>query len=227
MAGTSPAMTGYQVSMTQHRRIDGKLVIATHNPGKLAEMRELLAPYGIEAVSAGELGLGEPEETGADFRANARIKAVAAARSAKIPAFADDSGLVVDALDGAPGIHSARWAGKPADFSAAMTRIERLLQERGATTPEKRRAHFVSALCVAWPDDHLEEVEARVDGTLVWPPRGTAGFGYDPTFLPDGHARTFGEMTSIEKHGLPPVGLGLSHRARAFVKLAEIVLARR
>ncbi|MGN6412161.1 MAG: RdgB/HAM1 family non-canonical purine NTP pyrophosphatase [Nitrobacter sp.] len=210
-----------------HRRITGKLVIATHNPGKLAEMRELLAPYGIEAVSAGELGLGEPEETGDDFRANARIKAIAAARSAKIPAFADDSGLVVDALDGAPGIHSARWAGKPADFSAAMTRIERLLQERGATTPEKRRAHFVSALCVAWPDDHLEEVEARVDGTLVWPPRGTAGFGYDPTFLPDGHARTFGEMTSIEKHGLPPLGLGLSHRARAFVKLAEIALDRR
>jgi XTP/dITP diphosphohydrolase len=202
-------------------------VIATHNPGKLAEMRELLAPYGIEAVSAGELGLGEPEETGDDFRANARIKAIAAARSAKIPAFADDSGLVVDALDGAPGIHSARWAGKPADFSAAMTRIERLLQERGATTPEKRRAHFVSALCVAWPDDHLEEVEARVDGTLVWPPRGTAGFGYDPTFLPDGHARTFGEMTGIEKHGLPPLGLGLSHRARAFVKLAEIALDRR
>jgi XTP/dITP diphosphohydrolase len=227
MTGTSPAMTGYQVSMTQHRRIAGKLVIATHNPGKLAEMRELLAPYGIEAVSAGELGLGEPEETGEDFRANARIKAIAAARSAKIPAFADDSGLVVDALDGAPGIHSARWAGETKDFSAAMTRIERLLQERGATTPEQRRAHFVSALCVAWPDDHLEEVEARVDGTLVWPPRGTAGFGYDPAFLPDGHARTFGEMTSIEKHGLPPVGLGLSHRARAFVKLAEIVLDRR
>jgi XTP/dITP diphosphohydrolase len=210
-----------------HRRIAGKLVIATHNPGKLAEMRELLAPYGIEAVSAGELGLGEPEETGDDFRTNARIKAVAAAQSAKIPAFADDSGLVVDVLDGAPGIHSARWAGETKDFSAAMTRIERLLQERGATTAEKRKAHFVSALCVAWPDDHVEEVEARVHGTLVWPPRGTAGFGYDPAFLPDGHARTFGEMTSIEKHGLPPLGLGLSHRARAFVKLAEIALDRR
>jgi XTP/dITP diphosphohydrolase len=210
-----------------HRRIADKLVIATHNPGKLAEMRELLAPYGIEAVSAGELGLGEPEETGDSFRANARIKAVAAARNVKLPAFADDSGLVVDSLDGAPGIHSARWAGKPADFSAAMTRIERLLQERGATTAEQRRAHFVSALCVAWPDDHTEEVEGRVDGTLVWPPRGTAGFGYDPAFLPDGHTRTFGEMTSIEKHGLPPRGLGLSHRARAFVKLAEICLDRR
>jgi XTP/dITP diphosphohydrolase len=210
-----------------HRRITGKLVIATHNPGKLAEMRELLAPYGIEAVSAGELGLGEPEETGDSFRANARIKAVAAARNVKLPAFADDSGLVVDSLDGAPGIHSARWAGKPADFSAAMTRIERLLQERGATTAEQRRAHFVSALCVAWPDDHTEEVEGRVDGTLVWPPRGTAGFGYDPAFLPDGHTRTFGEMTSIEKHGLPPLGLGLSHRARAFAKLAEMSLDQR
>ncbi len=156
-----------------------------------------------------------------------RIKAIAAAKAAQLPAFADDSGLVVDALDGAPGILSARWAGPNKDFTAAMTRIERLLQERGATAPTQRKAHFVSALCVAWPDDHLEEVEARVDGTLVWPPRGTAGFGYDPAFLPDGHTRTFGEMTSVEKHGLPPLGLGLSHRARAFVKLAEICLERR
>ena len=207
-----------------HRRITGKLVIATHNPGKLAEMKELLAPYGIEAVSAGELGLSEPDETGKDFRSNAAIKAIAAARATKLPAFADDSGIVVDALDRAPGIYSARWAGPNKDFAVAMAQIERLLQERGATTPDKRTAHFVSALCVAWPDDHLEEVEARVDGTLVWPPRGTAGFGYDPMFLPDGHDRTFGEMTSIEKHGLPPLGLGLSHRARAFVKLAEICL---
>ena len=207
-----------------HRRITGKLVIATHNPGKLAEMKELLAPYGIEAVSAGELGLGEPDETGNDFRSNAAIKAIAAAKATKLPSFADDSGIVVDALDGAPGIYSARWAGPNKDFAAAMAQIERLLQERGATTPDKRTAHFVSALCVAWPDDHLEEVEARVDGTLVWPPRGTAGFGYDPMFLPDGYDRTFGEMTSIEKHGLPPLGLGLSHRARAFVKLAEICL---
>jgi len=210
--------------MTQHRRITGKLVIATHNPGKLVEMRELLAPYGVEAVSAGELGLGEPEETGQTFRANAQIKAIAAAQVAKLPAFADDSGLVVDALDGAPGIYSARWAGETKDFMAAMTRVERLLQERGATTPDRRTAHFVSALCVAWPDDHLEEVESRVDGTLVWPPRGNAGFGYDPVFLPDGYTRTFGEMTRIEKHGLPPSGLALSHRARAFVKLAEICL---
>ena len=199
-------------------------MIATHNPGKLAEMQELLAPHGVEAVSAGELGLPEPEETGLSFRANARIKAVAAARAAGLPAFADDSGLTVDALGGEPGIYSARWAGPNTNFTAAMAQIERLLQERGATTPDRRRAHFISALCVAWPDDHLEEVEARVDGRLVWPPRGTAGFGYDPMFLPDGHMRTFGEMESIEKHGLPPLGLGLSHRARAFVKLAEICL---
>jgi XTP/dITP diphosphohydrolase len=210
--------------MTMHRRITGQLVIATHNPGKLAEMRELLAPYGVEAISAGELGLDEPEETGDSFRANAQIKAVAAAKATKLPAFADDSGLAVEALDGAPGIFSARWAGPTKDFASAMAQIERLLQERGAKTPAQRRAYFVSALCVAWPDGHLEEVEARVEGALVWPPRGSAGFGYDPAFLPDGHARTFGEMTSIEKHGLPPLGLGLSHRARAFVKLAEICL---
>ncbi|MGJ5117850.1 RdgB/HAM1 family non-canonical purine NTP pyrophosphatase [Bradyrhizobium oligotrophicum] len=210
-----------------HRKLSGRIVIATHNPGKLAEMRELLAPHGVEAVSAGDLGLGEPDETGESFQANARIKAVAAAEAAQLPAFADDSGIVVHALDGAPGIYSARWAGPDKDFAGAMTRIERLLQERGATRADKRTAHFVSALCVAWPDGHVEEVEARVDGTLVWPPRGTAGFGYDPMFLPEGHDRTFGEMTSIEKHGLPPLGLGLSHRARAFVKLAEICLDQR
>jgi XTP/dITP diphosphohydrolase len=203
------------------RRISGQLVIATHNPGKLAEMRELLSPHGVTAISASELGLPEPEETGDGFAANAKLKAVAAATAAKLPAFADDSGLVVEALDGAPGIYSARWAGPSKDFNAAMSRIERLLEERGANEPAKRKAHFVSALCVAWPDGHTEEVEARVDGTLVWPPRGSAGFGYDPMFLPDGHDRTFGEMSSIEKHGLPPLGKGLSHRARAFVKLAE------
>ena len=203
------------------RRISGQLVIATHNPGKLAEMRELLAPYGITAISAAELNLDEPEETGTSFAANARIKAVAAATAAELPAFADDSGLVVDALDGAPGIYSARWAGPAKDFNAAMTRLERLLIERGASERARRSAHFVSALCVAWPDGHVEEVEARVGGTLVWPPRGGAGFGYDPMFLPEGHDRTFGEMTSVEKHGLPPLGMGLSHRARAFVKLAE------
>ena len=209
------------MAMTQHRRITGRLVIATHNPGKLAEMRELLAPHGVTAISATDLKLAEPEETGDNFAANAKIKAAAAATAANLPAFADDSGLVVDALDGAPGIYSARWAGPSKDFNGAMTRIERLLAERGATEPARRKAHFVSALCVAWPDGHLEEVEARVDGTLVWPPRGTAGFGYDPMFLPDGFERTFGEMSGIEKHGLPPLGKGLSHRARAFVKLAE------
>ena len=212
--------------MSDHRKITGRLVIATHNSGKLAEMRELLAPYGIEAVSAGELNLPEPEETGTTFAANARIKAEAAANATGLPAFADDSGLCVDALDSQPGIYSARWAGPSKDFMAAMAQIERLLQERGATAPAQRKAHFVSALCVAWPDGHLEEVEERVNGAMVWPPRGDAGFGYDPAFLPDGHGRTFGEMTSIEKHGLPPLGLGLSHRAKAFVKLAEICLAR-
>jgi len=208
-----------------HRRIGGRLVIATHNPGKLAEMRELLAIYGIVAVSAGELGLPEPEETGTTFRANARLKAEAAARASGMAAFADDSGLAVDALGGEPGIHSARWAGPTKDFAGAMARIDALLRERGATAPGQRKAHFVSALCVAWPDRHVEEFEATVDGTLVWPPRGHKGFGYDPMFLPDGFALTFGEMTSDEKHGLPPKGKGLSHRARAFLRLAEACLA--
>ena len=210
-----------------HRRIEGELVIATHNPGKLAELRELLAPFGIKAASAGELGLAEPAETGTTFRENARIKAAAAAAAAGRPAFADDSGLVVEALHGAPGIHSARWAGESKDFAAAMRRIEDGLAARGAVLPRDRKAHFVCALCVAWPDRHVEEFEGRIDGTLVWPPRGTAGFGYDPIFLPETHARTFGEMTSDEKHGLPPSGTGLSHRARAFRQLAEACLAPR
>ncbi len=207
-----------------HRQITGRFVIATHNPGKLREMRELLAPYGIDAISAAELGLPEPDETGSSFRDNARIKAVAAATVSGLPAFADDSGLAVDALDGDPGIHSARWAGPDKDFAQAMQTIEDLLRARGATAPAQRKAHFVSALCVAWPDGHVEEFEARVDGTLVWPPRGTLGFGYDPMFLPDGHTRTFGEMPGEEKHGLPPEGKGLSHRARAFLMLADACL---
>ena len=210
-----------------HRRIDGQLVIATHNPGKLREMRELLAPYGVTATSAGERGLFEPEETGTTFRDNARIKAQSAAHATGLPAFADDSGLVVDALDGAPGIHSARWAGPDKDFARAMATIEDKLAAQGASDAGRRRAHFVSALCVAWPDGHVEDFEARVDGTLVWPPRGTAGFGYDPMFLPDGYDKTFGEMSADEKHGLPPRGLGLSHRARAFIKLAEACLGGR
>jgi len=213
-------------STTEHRRITGKLIIATHNSGKLTEMRELLAPYGITATSAGELKLPEPEETGTTFRANARIKAEAAAKATNLPAFSDDSGLAVDALKGYPGIYSARWAGPDKDFMGAMTRVNELINDLGATTPEKRKAHFVSALCVAWPDGHLEEFEARVDGTIVWPPRGDKGFGYDPFFLPDGYNTTFGEMSSEQKHGLPPLGLGLSHRARAFVKLAEACLGK-
>ncbi len=187
-------------------------------------MRELLAPHGIDAVSAAELRLAEPEETGASFQDNARIKALAAARASGLPAFADDFGLAVDALGGAPGIQSARWAGEDKNFMRAMETIESMLREHGADRPALRQAQFVSALCLAWPDGHVEEFEATVDGTLVWPPRGTAGFGYDPMFLPDGHARTFGEMTADEKHGLPPKGQGLSHRARAFLKLAAACL---
>ena len=199
-------------------------MIATHNPGKLTEMRELILPYGLQAVSAGELGLSEPQENGATFRENARHKAICAAVASGLPAFADDSGLAVDALAGEPGIHSARWAGGEKNFQRAMEMVEEKLRARGARTPSQRKAHFVCALCIAWPNRHVEEFEARVDGTLVWPPRGQQGFGYDPMFLPDGHARTFGEMPSREKHGLPPAGSGLSHRARAFLKLAEACL---
>jgi XTP/dITP diphosphohydrolase len=207
-----------------HRAITGTLVFATHNQGKLAEMRDLLAPYGIKAVAAGEVGLGEPEETGASFRENARIKAMAAADASRLPALSDDSGLVVDALDGAPGIYSARWAGPDKNFAGAMAKVDAALEKRGAVSPQSRTARFVSALCVAWPDGHTEEFEATVDGVVVWPPRGEQGFGYDPMFQPDGHARTFGEMTAAEKHGLPPAGGGLSHRARAFLKLAQACL---
>jgi XTP/dITP diphosphohydrolase len=207
-----------------NRKLTGPVVIATHNPGKLAEMRGLLAPYGIAAQSAGELGLADPEETGKTFAANARIKAVAAAKATGQTALADDSGLVVDALGGDPGIHSARWAGPNKDFRYAMNRIQTLLIERGAKLPEQRRAHFIAALCLAWPDGHLKEFEGRVDGVVVWPPRGAAGFGYDPLFKPEGFDRTFGQMTADEKHGLPPRGLSLSHRARAFVMLAQACL---
>ena len=208
------------------RVLSGRVVVATHNPGKLREMRELLAPYGVDAISAGELGLPEPEETGATFADNARIKAEAAAAGTNLPALADDSGLAVEELGGAPGIHSARWAAPDKDFSRAMRVVQEKLVAAGANSPERRRAAFVSALALAWPDAHCECVEGRVEGTLVWPPRGTQGFGYDPMFMPDGHARTFGEMSAEEKHGLPPHGQGLSHRARAFIKLAERCLKR-
>ncbi len=200
------------------RALKGRIVAATHNSGKLREIRELFAPYGITAVGAAELGLAEPEETGATFAANATIKAEAAARAAGEPALADDSGLCVEALGGAPGIYSARWA--EGDFAAAMARVEWEL--KAAHAPKPWRAHFVSALALAWPDGATETFEGRVDGELVFPPRGTAGFGYDPIFRPDGHERTFGEMCAEEKHGLPADGsLALSHRARAFQTFAR------
>ena len=209
------------------RQLTSPVVIATHNPGKLREIRELLAPYGIEAKSVGELGLPEPAENGRTFAANARIKALAAAKATNLAAFADDSGFCVDALDGKPGIHSARWAGPEKDFRGAMNRIQTLLIERGAREPMQRRAHFIAALCLAWPDDHVEQFEGRVDGIAVWPPRGERGFGYDPLFQPDGSERTFGEMSAEEKHGLPPKGQGLSHRARAFMQLAAACLQKK
>jgi XTP/dITP diphosphohydrolase len=213
-------VSGGATSAERRARLSGRLVAATHNRGKLSEIRELLRPYGVEPVGAAELGLDEPEETGATFRDNAALKAEAAARASGIVAIADDSGLCVEALNDAPGIYSARWAGEGRDFSAAMARVERELKARAAPPPW--RASFVSVLALAWPDGGLETFEGRVDGALVFPPRGTAGFGYDPIFLPDGHDRTFGEMGPEEKHGIPPDGsLALSHRARAFQKLAR------
>ncbi|HSD35602.1 MAG TPA: RdgB/HAM1 family non-canonical purine NTP pyrophosphatase [Alphaproteobacteria bacterium] len=185
----------------------GRLVVASHNPGKVREIGDLLRPFGFKAVPAAELGLPEPEETGFSFAENAELKARAAARVARLPALADDSGLVVPALGGAPGIHSARWAGPQKDFTLAMERVHK---ELGAKLD--LRAHFVCALALAWPDGHVEVFEGRVDGTLVWPPRGTRGFGYDPMFLPEGGAQTFGEMEPAAKHQV-------SHRARAFAKL--------
>lgn len=204
-----------------------RLVVATHNAGKLREFRELLAPFPLALVSAGELGLPEPDETGTTYAENARIKAEAAAAASGLPALADDSGLAVQALWGAPGIFSARWAGPEKDFASAMRRVEEDLQDRGAADPEARRAHFVAALCLAWPSGEALDIEGSVAGTLVWPPRGDLGFGYDPIFLPDGHARTFGEMTADEKHGVTwdaaGHATGLSHRARAFGELMAVM----
>ncbi|HKR20853.1 MAG TPA: RdgB/HAM1 family non-canonical purine NTP pyrophosphatase [Stellaceae bacterium] len=194
--------------MAETRRITGgRLAIATHNPGKLIEIAELLRPYGVETVGAAALGLPEPEETGTTFEANAQLKAVAAANASGLPALADDSGLAVAALGGAPGIYSARWAGPQKDFAAAMQRIEREL----ASKPD-RRAAFVAVLALAWPDGAVEIFRGEVQGTLVFPPRGTHGFGYDPIFVPEGGHQTFGEMTATAKHAI-------SHRARAFAKL--------
>jgi XTP/dITP diphosphohydrolase len=205
------------------RLIQGRLVIATHNAGKLVEMRELLAPHGIEAVSAGELGLVEPEETGATFVANARIKAEAATESTGLPAFADDSGLCVDALGGEPGIFSARWAREAGGFAAAMEGIERRL--RAIDAPPPFTARFVSALALSRPGEDTLTFEDRIEGTLVFPPRGKLGFGYDPIFLPEDHALTFGEISSIDKHGIPADGSrALSHRARAFQAFARACL---
>lgn len=194
-----------------------RLVLASHNKGKLREIAELLAPYGIDVVSAGDLGLPEPDETEATFAGNARLKSVAAATASGLPALSDDSGLEVAALDGAPGITSARWAGPSKDFAFAMGKVEDGLTLIGATAPEARRANFIAVLSLAWPDGFSREFEGKVFGTLVWPPRGTRGFGYDPMFLPDGYTETFGEMTPEAKHAI-------SHRAVAFRKFVEACL---
>ena len=197
------------------RLVAARLIVASHNAGKVREIAALLDPLGIEAVGAAALGLAEPEETGDTFIANAVLKACAAAEASDEPALADDSGLVVPALDGAPGIYSARWAGSGKDFRIAMDRIEAELTTRGVETVGAA-AYFVCALSLAWPDGHCETVEGRVDGTLTFPPRGQHGFGYDPIFVPDGHARTFGEMPPEEKQPL-------THRARAFEQLAAFL----
>lgn len=205
-----------------HRKLEpGKLVVASHNKGKIREINHLLAPYGFDVVSAGELNLPEPEETGLTFEDNAAIKAVSAADGSGFPSLADDSGFCVEALDGEPGIYSARWAGPDKDFAMAMRTIEEKLATLKADTPDKRRGSFVAVLCLAWPDGHLEYFRGEVAGDIVWPPRGTQGFGYDPMFQPDGHSRTFGEMSPEEKHGLSAEKPPLSHRARAFKLFAD------
>ncbi len=201
--------------MTRKLTRGTKLVLASHNAGKVREIRELVLPYGIDVVSAGELGLPEPEETGDTFAANAALKARAAATGSGLPALADDSGLAVHALGGDPGIYSARWAGPTKDFTHAMKRVNDALGD----SPD-RRGRFVCALAVAWPDGALVGFEGQVEGTLVWPPRGGQGFGYDPQFLPKGGTLTFGEMEPSAKHAI-------SHRAIAFRKLVDGLLADR
>lgn len=203
--------------MTAKLKSGDRLVVASHNMGKVREINALLAPYGIEAVPAGELGLPEPEETGKTFSANAELKARAAATASGLPALADDSGLEVDALDGQPGIYSARWAGETKDFEAAMGKVEAQLGEADARAPDERGANFTCALTLATPDGACDTFVGKVYGTLVWPPRGTRGFGYDPVFLPRGGRETFGEMEPDEKHGQ-------SHRARAFELFREACL---
>lgn len=190
-----------------------RLVLASHNPGKLAELQALLAPHGVAITSSRDLGLPEPAETGRTFAANARLKGHAAAQATGSPALADDSGLEVRGLGGAPGVHSARWAGPERDFGKAMARVRDELSSRfGAFERADRRAAFVAVLCLAWPDGHDELAEGRVEGELVDPPRGAQGFGYDPMFVPEGQDRTFGEMPAADKQQR-------SHRARALRRL--------
>lgn len=208
------------------RRLTGKLVIATHNAGKLQEVRELIGPFGVDVTSVGELGLPVPEETGTTFEQNARIKALAAVAATGLPALADDSGICVAALDGAPGVYTADWGGPNRDWQLAMQRVEDELGVRGAEAPDERRAEFVSVLSLVWPDGHAEEFLGRAAGTLVWPPRGENGHGYDPMFQPDGFDQTFGEMTPVQKHGDRDKAPGLSHRAKSFAAFAAACLMR-
>ena len=204
--------------MTRKLQRGGKLVVASHNPGKVREIHELVAPFGLSAVSAAELALAEPEETGTTFAANAELKALAAARAAKLPALSDDSGLEVALLGGAPGIYSARWAGPGKDFRLAMQRLADELRERGGWGQNSGpRANFTAALCLTWPDGTMRTFEGRVYGHLVWPARGSRGFGYDPMFVADGESLTFGEMEPAAKHAI-------SHRARAFAQFADACL---
>lgn len=211
------------------RKLDTRtIVVASHNAGKIREIDDLVGPLGFSTRSAKELGLAEPDETGTTYEENAAIKALAAAHASGLPSLSDDSGLAIDALDGAPGVYTANWAEKPdgsRDFAMAMAKVEEALQAKGAVDPASRKARFVSVLCLAWPDGHTELFRGEVEGTIVWPPRGTAGFGYDPVFLPDGHAVTFGEMTAEQKHGWKPgEPAALSHRARAFKLFVETCL---
>jgi len=200
--------------VTARKLAPGKLVIASHNAGKVREINDLMAPHRIIALSADSLGLAEPEETETTFSGNAALKARAAASAAALPALADDSGLEVAALGGAPGIYSARWAGTGKDFGAAMERVRQALDQAGG---KDRSARFVCALALAWPDGHTEIFEGTIEGALVFPPRGTKGFGYDPIFLPKGETETFGEMAPARKHAM-------SHRAKAFAKLTAACL---
>ncbi len=210
------------------RRLDGdRLVVASHNKGKLAEIAELIGPYGLNARSAAEHGLPEPAETGTTFEENAYIKAFAAASGTGLPALSDDSGLEVDALDGAPGIYTADWAEQPGggrDFHHAMRLTQDRLEAVGATDPARRTGRFVSVICLAWPDGHAEYFRGEIEGSLTWPPRGEMGFGYDPMFVPEGETRTFAEMTQAEKNGTGAPG---SHRARAFAKFEQAMLGKR